>query len=140
MSLHATADIAAAPETVFDRISDVRRWPDWLTTVTSVTPLDPAGPDTVGARYAVVQPGLPKATWQITDWQPGRSFTWESSGPGLHATATHVGQPQAAGSRASLGIQWNGALAFLARALWGRRGQWYVETEAALLKERCEAA
>ena len=71
----------------------------------------------------MVQPGLPKATWQITDWQPGRSFTWESSGPGLHATATHVVQPQAAGSRASLGIQWNGALAFLARAV-RRKSLW----------------
>jgi uncharacterized protein YndB with AHSA1/START domain len=140
MTLYATAEIAAPPETVFDRISDVRHWPDWLTTITSVTPLAASGPDAVGARYAVVQPGLPKATWQITDWQPGRSFTWESSGPGLRATATHVVQRAPAGTRASLGIQWNGPLAFLARALWGRRGQRYVDTEAALLKEQCEAA
>ena len=140
MTLHATTDIAASPDTVFARISDVRRWPDWLTTVTSVTPLDPASPDAVGARYAVVQPGLPKATWQITDWQAGRHFTWESSGPGLRATATHVVEPRPTGSHASLGIEWTGPLAVLARALWGRRGQRYVETEAALLKERCEAS
>ncbi|WP_392543392.1 SRPBCC family protein [Oryzobacter telluris] len=112
-------------------MSEVRRWPDWLSTVTSVTPLEPGRPDEVGASYAVKQPGLPEAVWTITEVVPGRSFTWESSAPGMRSVGTHELRPGADGTtQIALGLRWSGALAAVVRFLVGRTAQHYVTTEA----------
>ena len=115
-------------------VCDVRHWPQWLPTVDAVTPLDPGRPDEVGASYSVEQPGLPRAVWTISAWEEGRSFTWESSRPGIRSVGAHTLRPGTDGTTTiELGITWSGPLAPLVRLALGRRSLDYVTREAAAL-------
>lgn len=140
--LIATATIDAPLETVWRLISDVRGWPDLLpTTVSSVSPLDAGRPEEVGARYVMEQPRIPRATWEILDWDPPHRFTWQSSMPGVRTTGTHVVQGNPDGpTTASLAIEWSGPGTGLVRMVYGRMTQRYVDIEAGQLKARAEAA
>lgn len=142
MPISSVTDIAAPPETVWSLISDVRHWPDLLpATVTSVTPLDPARPEQVGARYVMEQPRISRATWVLTEWSPTRRFTWTSRSLGVTTTGSHVVEPLPdGGSRATLAIQWTGPLAPVVRLAYGKLTQRYVDIEGGNLKERAEAA
>ena len=85
----------------------------------------------VGSRFEVRQPGLPKAVWEVTDWQQqGRSFTWVSSSPGIRSTAVHTVQDDGGGSRLDLSLEWSGPLARVLELLIGRKARGMVETEA----------
>jgi uncharacterized membrane protein len=139
--IDVTRDSSAPVDRLWSTISDVRHWPQWLPTVDAVTPLDPERPDQVGASYTVEQPGLARAEWTITDWQEGRSFTWESSRPGIRSVGTHTLRPRDDGSTTiELGITWSGPLAPLVRLLLGRKSLDYVTREAAALDATAGAA
>jgi F420H(2)-dependent quinone reductase len=127
--IRATAWSAATPERLWAIASDVERWGERLPTVHSVRALD-SGPTGPGSRFVVRQPGLPRATWEVTDWQPGRSFTWVSSSPGIRSTAVHDVREDGDGSRLDLALEWSGPLARVLELLIGRRARGMVETEA----------
>ena len=127
--IRASARSAGKPDTLWALASDVGHWGDRLPTVDSVRPLS-SGPMVVGSRYEVRQPGLPKAVWEVTDWQPGSSFTWVSSSPGIRSEAVHAVTADVDGSRLDLSLQWSGPLAWLLERLIGRKAQGMVETEA----------
>ena len=128
--IRATARSAATPDRLWSLASDVERWGDRLPTVDVVRPLD-SGPTGVGSRFEVRQPGLPKAVWEVTDWQQqGRSFTWVSTSPGIRSTAVHAVQDISGGSRLDLSLEWSGPLARILELLIGRKAQGMVETEA----------
>ena len=128
--IRATARSAATPDRLWSIASDVERWGDRLPTVDVVRPLG-SGPMGVGSRFEVRQPGLPKAVWEVTDWQPqGRSFTWVSSSPGIRSTAVHSVQDDGGGSRLDLSLEWSGPLARVLELLIGRKARGMVETEA----------
>ena len=127
--IRATAGSAATPDRLWSLASDVERWGDRLPTVDSVRPLG-SGHTGVGSRYDVRQPGLPKAVWEVTDWQQGRSFTWVSTSPGIRSTAVHAVQADGDGSRLDLSLEWSGPLARLLELLIGRKARGMVETEA----------
>ena len=137
--IRATAASAATSDKLWALASDVEHWGQNLPTVTSVTPLG-TGPTAVGSRYEVRQPGLPKAVWEVTDWQPGRSFTWESKSPGIHSTAVHTVTPDGDGSRLDLSLDWSGPLAGLLRMLIGRKAQGMVDLEAETFARLAERA
>lgn len=115
-------------------LSGVRDWGSWLPTVESVTPVEPDRADEVGASYVVLQPGLPRATWTITQWRPGESFTWESRSPGVRSVGTHELRPGTDGTIVRLGIEWSGPLAGVVRLLLGGRTRTYVTREAEALE------
>jgi hypothetical protein len=127
--IRATARSAATPAQLWSLASDVERWGDRLPTVDSVRPLT-MGPTGVGSRYEVRQPRLPRAVWEVTDWQPGRSFTWVSSSPGVRSTAVHTVRDDGDGSRLELSLDWSGLLAPILELLIGRKARSMVETEA----------
>ena len=127
--IRATARSAATPDRLWSLASDVERWGDRLPTVDSVRPLG-SGPTGVGSRFEVRQPGLPKAVWEVTDWQPGRSFTWVSTSPGIRSTAVHTVHGDGDGSRLGLSLEWSGPLARVLELFIGRRAQGMVEAEA----------
>ena len=127
--IRATARSAAAPDRLWSLASDVERWGDRLPTVDKVRPLG-SGPTGVGSTFEVRQPGLPKAVWEVTDWQQGRSFTWVSTSPGIRSTAVHSVQRDGDGSRLDLSLEWSGPLARLLELLIGRKARGMVETEA----------
>lgn len=139
MTQHTRA-LTAAPEAAWAVLSDVRRWPEWLPTVDTLEPIDPATPDRVGAAYRISQPRLRPAVWTLTSWRaegPRREFTWESKQPGVTTVGTHVvsATPEG-GSEVTLGIEMSGPLAPVVRALYGRLTERYLATEAAALAAR----
>lgn len=132
--IHVSRQSTAPADRLWATISDVRCWPQWLPTVDAVTPLEPDRPDEVGASYTVEQPGLARAVWTITEWEEGRSFTWESARPGIRSVGTHTLSPGGDGTTTiELGITWSGLLAPLVRLLVGRKSLDYVTREAVAL-------
>ncbi len=106
--------------------------PGWRTSYLDPTPVGPlsSGRTGVGSRFEVRQPRLPKAVWEVTDWQQGRSFTWVSTSPGIRSTAVHTVHDDAGGSRLDLSLDWSGPLAWALELLIGRKARGMVETEA----------
>ena len=131
--------IAAAPARVWAIMTDVVHWPEWTASIRSVEHLD-AEPLRVGSRVRIEQPKLRPAVWTVTDWQPQRSFTWESKNPGIAAVGLHAVEAVAEGSRVTLTVRFDGWLAPLIALLAGGLTRTYIAMEAAGLKARCEAA
>jgi hypothetical protein len=128
--IRATARSTATPDRLWSIVSDVERWGDRLPTVDSVRPLG-SGPTGVGSRFDVRQPGLPKAVWEVTEWQQeARSFTWVSTSPGIRSTAVHAVRDEDGGSRLDLSLEWSGPLARVLEPLVGRKARGMVEIEA----------
>ncbi len=130
--------IPATPTRVWETLSDVARWPEWLDTVRSLERLD-SGPLRVGSKARISQPKLPTALWEVTEVVDGRLFTWESRAPGILSIGRHEVVPDGDGARVSLSIEWQGPLSFLTRLLWGRLTQEYVEREGRCLAARVGA-
>jgi Polyketide cyclase / dehydrase and lipid transport len=128
--IRATARSTATPDRLWSMASDVEHWADRLPTVTAIRPLG-AGPIGVGSKFEVRQPGLPKAVWEVTEWQQqARSFTWVSSSLGIGSTATHTVHGDDGGSRLDLSLEWSGPLARVMEVLVGRKATGMVEIEA----------
>jgi uncharacterized protein YndB with AHSA1/START domain len=137
--IEETIDIDAPAEVVWDVIVDVEHWPQWTATMTSVEREAGSGPLTVGERVRVRQPRLPVLRWTVTDVQPGRSFAWSASGPGIRSVGDHAVVPRAGGgSTATVRFTSTGPFAGLSWLLLGRLTRSYVRTEAEGLKERSE--
>ncbi|HET6563208.1 MAG TPA: SRPBCC family protein [Marmoricola sp.] len=137
--IESSRHIEADARRVWDTISDVARWPEWLDTVDSVERLDD-GPFRVGSRARVKQPGFPAAVWEVTELVDGHHFTWEAAGPGFRSIGRHVVVPAGDGADVTLGIEQTGPLAGLVTRLWGRRTRDYVEREGRCLADRVAAS
>jgi len=57
--------------------------------VTSVRRLDD-GPLAIGSRVRVEQPRIPPTEYVVTELEPGRSFSWVATAPGVRTTARHL--------------------------------------------------
>lgn len=130
-----TRHIDAPPEAVWEVLSDVARWPEWTPTIDSVERLDD-GAFQVHSRARVRQPRLPRAEWEVTELVPGRSFTWESAGPGMRTIGRHEVVPDAGGARVTLSIEQTGPMGAVAALVWRRLTQRYIELEASSLDAR----
>lgn len=128
-----TADV------LWEVLADLSRWPDWLPTVDAARPVDPAHTAGAGASYLLDQPGLPRATWTVTDWRPGAGFTWVSRRPGVRTTGTHELVPTDGGTTIRLGVTWSGLLAAPVGWAYGRRTRDYVMREAEALEATAAA-
>lgn len=84
--------IQVPAEVVWSVFADVERWPTWTRSVTSVQPLDGADLD-VGRRFRIKQPRLPVLVWQVTEVDPGRSWTWQAGSAGARTYASHEIRP-----------------------------------------------
>ena len=127
-------DIDAPATVVWDVFSDVERWPEWTASVTSLIALDGPG-IAVGKRFEIKQPRMPKLVWEVTDVEPGRSWTWVQRSPGGLTKASHDVEALS-GSRSRVRQQIDqggpvGALVGLAMRSMTRR---YLDMEAAGLK------
>lgn len=127
----------ASPAQVWELLSDLTRWPEWMPSVQSVAREAPDGPDGMGAAYLVKQPRLRQARWVVTEWLPEQGFTWQSGTPGISTTGVHELTARAdTGTEITLEITWTGPLAWLARIMYGRMTRRYIEAEADALAER----
>ena len=138
-TVSVTVDIGAPPEKVFAVLSDVERWPEWTSTMTSVQRLE-SGAFAVGSTAQVRQPGLRPAVWRVTELEEGRNFTWTARSPGLRMTAGHLIEPQGTGSCVTLSFELSGFMAPVASWLYSRLIERYITTESQGLKKRSESA
>lgn len=136
-SFSIAIDIAAPPDRVWQVMSDVDRWHEWTKSVTSITRKD-GGAFAVGTRAVIRQPKFPPALWKITAIDPGRSFEWTSVAPGVRVVARHGTQPVAAGTRATLSLQYYGLFGGLIARLTKGITERYLAMEANGLKARSE--
>ena len=134
-----TVDIAAPPGRVWAVMTDVERWPEWTASVRRLTRKD-SGPFGLGSRVRIEQPKLRPADWEVTTFEPGRTFTWVTRSVSLLATGTHSVEPIAEGTRATLSIRFDGLLAPVITWLTSGLIQRYLGLEAAGLKRRSEEA
>ena len=132
-----SVDIDSPPKRVWEVMTEVELWPEWTESVQKVKRLD-QGPFRVGSRARIKQPRFLPAVWEVTEMDPGRSFTWVTRSPGIVASGRHRVEPAAKGSRATLSVAYSGLLARLvARFLAGVTDR-YLMFEAAGLKQRSE--
>ena len=135
--LQHSVTIAAPPERVWGVVFDVEQWPERIPTVDAVDRLE-AGPLAVGSRTRLQQPRLPTAVWTVTELADGSSYTWRSESPGVSVTASHLVEPDPAGSRLTLAVTVAGPLSGLGWLLTRSLTKRYLETEAASVKEYAE--
>jgi Polyketide cyclase / dehydrase and lipid transport len=120
-------------------MTDVERWPEWTASVLTVRRLD-SGAFGVGSRARIRQPRFLPAVWEVTKFQPGRSFTWITRSPGLRVTGSHAVQRSGTGSLAKLSVGYGGTLAGLVARLLGKTTYRFLSLEASGLKKRSEAS
>src|SRR5262245_52920172 len=87
----ATIDAPAA--VVWGVYSDVERWPEWTDSVKEVRYVQ-GDSIALGARARVTQPKLPKAEWEVSLVESGRSWTWTAKAPGMSSVAVHEVIPE----------------------------------------------
>ncbi|WP_327292640.1 SRPBCC family protein [Streptomyces sp. NBC_01198] len=132
-----TLTIDAPAPRVWQILTDVERWPDLTTSMTSVRGLDGPRP-ALGARFEVRQPKLRKAIWTVTQLDEGTSFTWEAREPGIVSRGAHLVEPDGEGTRLTLTIDQSGLLAWPVGLLAGSTIRRYVTLEAEGIKSRSE--
>jgi uncharacterized membrane protein len=131
--------IDAGTADVWSIYSDVERWPEWTPSVRRSEYID-GQHLVVGARVRIEQPKLPKAEWEVTSVDPGRSWTWVATGPGVRTTATHTVEPVDAGTtRVHQTIEQHGPLGAVIGRVYGKLTRDYLRMEASGLKQRCES-
>jgi uncharacterized protein YndB with AHSA1/START domain len=138
-TFQVSVDIAAPPQRVWAVTTDVEHWPEWTESVVSARRLD-SGPFRVGSRARIRQPGFLPALWEVTELDPGRSFTWVTSGPGMRAAGYHGVEAIPSGSRATLSVTFEGLLGGLVSSLMARTTERFLGLEAVGLKKRSESA
>jgi len=132
-------DINAAPERVWDVMTDVERWPEWTASMSEVRLIE-GDRLAVGARVRVRQPKLPASTLEVTELEPERAFTWQAASPGVNFVGKHEIAPAGTGVTVTLSAQFSGPLAGIAGLFTSGMTRRYVKMEAEGLKRRSEGA
>ena len=105
--------IAAPAPHVWKALVDVEAWPGWASQFKRIELIDPA-PLRQGSRVRIQPKGMLAATWRVTEYDDGRSFTWESSlAPGVRVQGGHVLTPEADGSSAEFWLEASGVVGSL---------------------------
>ena len=140
MMTHTSIQIDASPQSVWDIFVDVERWPDWTTSVQRIVRLDGAGIE-LGNRFQIKQPRLPNLTWEVTEVEPGVSWTWRQRSPGATTFASH--DVVAHGTERTLvrqRIDQRGPVGVVVGVLMRRLTKRYLDLEARGLKARSEGS
>jgi uncharacterized membrane protein len=140
MITESGAAIDAPADVVWTVFSDVERWPEWTASVTRLRALD--GPElAVGKRYEIKQPRMPKLVWEVTDIEPGASWTWVQRSPGGLTVARHdVIATSARECEVKQRLDQRGPVGLVVGVLMRPMTKRYLELEAAGLKARSEQA
>ena len=138
MITDSSIEIAAPASIVWEVFAEVERWPEWTASVERVAPLD--GPAIeVGRRFEIDQPRLPKVVWEVTEVDPGRSWTWRQRSPGSTTLATHEVVPlDAERTLVRQRIDQRGPVGVVVGALMRGLTRRYLDLEGEGLKARSE--
>ncbi|GAB4066559.1 hypothetical protein GCM10028777_19660 [Angustibacter speluncae] len=138
MERSTQVEVLAPADRLWAVVQDVDRWPALVQTVTAVERLD-SGPLGVGSRARITQPRLPTSEYVVTAHEPGRSFTWETTSPGVRVTALHEVVPvDATACRLRLVVRQTGVVGVLSGPFLRGLTDRYLAAEAAALKAAAE--
>lgn len=138
MELQTSIDIRADIKDIWNTLIDVERWPEWTRSVDKLERLD-RGEFGLGSRARICQPGIPVAIWKVTEFEPGKSFTWVSEGFGIRNVGGH--RLELRGERTvsfTLTLVQTGWVAWLVRSRAEKTAREYLAVESQGLKRRCE--
>ncbi len=130
--------INAPSEVVWELVTDVTSWPEYMPTVQSVERLE-EGPLRLGARALIKQPGQQRALWTVTEFTPGHTFTWESRRQGVMMTGSHRVEADDAGTRSTLVLTMSGPLAPVLGRMLAPLMRRVLRTENGCFAERAQA-
>ena len=138
MITDASIEIDAPAATVWAVFADVERWAEWTASIEHIKALDE--PEiTVGNRFEIKQPRFPKLVWEVTEVDPGVSWTWQQKSPGGVTLASHEVVPL--GPDRTLvrqRIDQRGPIGTIVGALTKRLTTRYLDLEGRGLKARSE--
>lgn len=138
MITESSVKIDAPAPIVWDVFADVERWPEWTASVERIVALDGPGIE-VGRRFEIKQPRLPNLVWEVTEVDPGVSWTWRQRSTGGTTLARHEVLAQG-GDRTLVGqgIDQRGPVGVVVGVLMRRLTKRYLTLEAQGLKKRSE--
>jgi len=138
MITDSSVEIDAPALTVWEVFADVERWPEWTASVTRLVVLDGPGIE-IGKRFKIKQPRMPKLVWEVTDVDPGVSWTWRQRSFGGTTFATHeVVTQETGGTLVRQRIDQRGPVGVVVGVLMRRLTKRYLDLEAQGLKARSE--
>ena len=126
-------------ERVWEAFVNLGDWPVWNHHMREVRLLTDV-PLSMGSRARIVLKTGLSSTWEVTEFSPGRSFTWDASLFASRLSFAHVVQPMNDGSRVVLRIEAAGltglAASLALRFSYGR----FLNLSLQRLKDSLEAA
>jgi len=138
MMTESSVEIGAEAPIVWDVFTDVEQWPSWTSSVTELVALDGPGIE-IGKRFQIKQPRMPKLVWEVTDVDPGGSWTWRVKSLGSTTLATHELVEQGDGKTlVRQRIDQRGPIGSTVGALMRGMTKRYLELEGQGLKTRSE--
>jgi hypothetical protein len=140
MGFEVVIGINASEERVWAALIDVEDWPQWTSSMTSVTRIDSGGFG-IGSQARIKQPKIGTMTWTVTELTPAHSFVWETKRPGLTLVAGHYLSSGDGGTvNLKLTVEQKGLVGRLLEPLTEKSAKRAVELEAEGHKRRAETA
>lgn len=138
MGFEVVIGINASEERAWAALTEVEHWPEWTSSMTSVTRID-SGALHVGSQARIKQPKLGTMTWTVTELTPGHSFVWEAKRPGLTVVAGHYLSSGGGGTvTLTLTVEQKGPVGRLFEPLTEKSAKRHVQLEAEGHKRRAE--
>lgn len=139
MPISRTVHIEAPPAKVWTAMVDIERWPEWASYMQSLRRQD-EGPFGVGSRVKVTPKGLPGSIWTVTEYDEGKSYTWETAlASGVKMAGGHFVVADGAGTKATLWLQASGAIGTLLSPALGLVFRRNTRLATKGLKSYCES-
>jgi uncharacterized membrane protein len=131
--------VGVPAESVWEAFVNLGDWPTWNHHMREVRLLTEV-PLSMGSRARIVLKSRLSSTWEVTEFTPGRSFTWDASLFGSRISFAHVVAPANGGSRVVFRVAASGLTALAAslflRFWYGR----FLNHSLRRLKESLEQA
>jgi uncharacterized membrane protein len=139
MRFEKSIEIDAAPERVWEALSDIEAWPRRIDTVDSVGLLTPP-PIANGSRVRLKQPKLPEGVWEVTAWDAPSFFEWTQKMTGATSTAGHRIEALGDGrARLTLTLDMSGLVFAIVGRFYRDLTNRYMTLEAEGMKQAAEA-
>ncbi len=138
MRFESSIDINAPAEKVWALVDKLAEWPQWMPSIKKIEMLS-KGPLTVGSKFSVtakVSRLTVKLLMTITKFVPERTVVLQGKALGTKLTRFYILEPVNGKTKATVGGEVSGVLAWLAR----RGGQAISDEIAQAVKKRVEGS